>query len=196
MKSLAFEYLDRSESIEEYNQRFYDAVHADPETLNEQQKEMLGYYTLNWARSKRVEKTYTVSEDALDIIYCIINPQVWIVITEGWCGDSSQSLPVIAEIARQSQGKIILRIISRDAYPELLEKYQTNGSMSIPKIIGTTYQGEESWVWGPRPIPANDLFQDLKSKNMAKEDIYKELHAWYAKDKGKAVESELMECIR
>jgi len=196
MKSLAFEYLDRSESIEEYNQRFYDAVHADPETLNEQQKEMLGYYTLNWARSKRVEKTYTVSEDALDIIYCIINPQVWIIITEGWCGDSSQSLPVIAEIARQSQGKIILRIISRDAYPELLEKYQTNGSMSIPKIIGTTYQGEESWVWGPRPIPANDLFQDLKSKNMAKEDIYKELHASYAKDKGKAVESELMECIR
>jgi len=196
MKSLAFEYLDRSESIEVYNQRFYDAVHADPETLNEQQKEMLGYYTLNWARSKRVEKTYTVSEDALDIIYCIINPQVWIVITEGWCGDSSQSLPVIAEIARQSQGKIILRIISRDAYPELLEKYQTNGSMSIPKLIGTTYQGEESWVWGPRPKPANDLFQDLKSKNIAKEDIYKELHASYAKDKGKAVESELMECIR
>lgn len=196
MKSLAFEYLDRSESIEVYIQRFYDAVHADPETLNEQQKEMLGYYTLNWARSKRVEKTYTISEDALDIIYCIINPQVWIVITEGWCGDSSQSLPVITEIARQSQGKIILRIISRDAYPELLEKYQTNGSMSIPKLIGTTYQGEESWVWGPRPKPANDLFQDLKSKNMAKEDIYKELHAWYAKDKGKAVESELMECIR
>ncbi|MBM4150847.1 MAG: thioredoxin family protein [Ignavibacteria bacterium] len=196
MKSLAFEYLDRSESIEVYIQRFYDAVHADPETLNEQQKEMLGYYTLNWARSKRVEKTYTISEDALDIIYCIINPQVWIVITDGWCGDSSQSLPVITEIARQSQGKIILRIISRDVYPELLEKYQTNGSMSIPKLIGTTYQGEESWVWGPRPKPANDLFQNLKSKNMAKEDIYKELHAWYAKDKGKAVESELMECIR
>lgn len=196
MKSTAFEYVDRSESIEEYNQRFHAAAHAAPENLTEQQQEMLGYYKLNWTRSKRVEKTYAVSEDALDIIYCIINPQIWIVITEGWCGDSSQSLPVIAEIARQSVGKINLRIISRDTYPELLEQYQTNGSMSIPKLIATTFHGEELWEWGPRPKQAHDLFQDLKSKNMAKEEIYADLHAWYAKDKGKAIEQELMERIR
>lgn len=56
MKSLAFEFLGRSESIEEYNQRFYNAVNASPETLNDHQKEMLAYYKLNWTRSKRVEK--------------------------------------------------------------------------------------------------------------------------------------------
>jgi thioredoxin-like negative regulator of GroEL len=35
--------------------------------------------------------------------------QIWVVITETWCGDSAQLLPGIAHIADSSEGKIILK---------------------------------------------------------------------------------------
>jgi hypothetical protein len=195
MKSPAFEYLNKSETILEYNQRLHAFAHATDDELSEHQKEMSGYYQLNWARSTRVDKTYSISDKGVNVLSGMKQKQIWFVITEGWCGDSSQSLPVIAKIAQESKGNIDLHIVSRDAHPALLEQYLTNGSMSIPKLIATDENGEELWVWGPRPIPATELFQSLKQQNLDKEEIYKNIHAWYAKDKGYAIEQEVMEHI-
>ena len=195
MKSTAFQYLNLSESIQEYNERFYVVTTSAPEELTSHQLEMKEYYTLNWARSSRVQKTYAISSSGLEKIQNMKNPQYWFVITEGWCGDSSQSLPVMAAIANHSNGSIDLRIVSRDAHPALLEQYLTNGSMSIPKLIATSFDGEELWQWGPRPKPASDLFNSMKQQHKEKEDIYKALHAWYAGNKGQAIEEELLQHI-
>jgi len=192
MKCLAFDYLIKAENIEQYNARFSASAQESQEGMSDPQKEMLGYYQLNWARSSRVEKTYQVSAHASEKLDSMTSKQYWFVITEGWCGDSSQSLPVIAELARASHGLIDLRIISRDAYPELLEHYLTNGSMSIPKLIACSEAGEELWIWGPRPEAGTLLFNELKSQGLPKEEIYKSLHVWYAKDKGVSIEEELI----
>jgi hypothetical protein len=43
---------------------------------------------------------------------------IWLVISEGWCGDAAQLLPIINKMAVES-GKIDLRIVLRDENEEL-----------------------------------------------------------------------------
>jgi hypothetical protein len=188
----AFEYLKHSIDYSSYNEVFSLKAHASTEDMTDKEKEMFAYYELNWARSTRVGKVYQPSEHALHILKYMKKKQIWIVITEGWCGDSAQSLPVIASLAKASQGNVELRIISRDKYPELLEQYLTNGSMSIPKLISCEEDGKEKWIWGPRPTHAQELFDELRSQNAKKEDIYKAIHGFYAKDKGQCIENEII----
>jgi len=192
MPSIAFHYIDRSMNYASYTEAFSTKAHADETGMNEKDREMHAYYRLNWARSSRVEKVYTLSESAKSTLQSMQSKQQWIVITEGWCGDSAQSLPIIAKIAEESQGRINLYIVSRDSYPELLEHYRTNGSMSIPKLIACDDKGDEIWNWGPRPQSAQELFDTLRANTIEKQEIYAALHAFYVKDKGQSIETEIL----
>ncbi len=192
MISAAFEYVKHSVDYASYKEAFSLKAHAPIRDMTEKEKEMFAYYELNWVRSSRVEKVYQPSEQALKALQTMKSKQTWIVITEGWCGDSAQSLPVIAALANASDEKIELRIVSRDKYPELLEQYLTNGSMSIPKLIACNIHGNEEWNWGPRPNKAKELFDELRAKNAEKQEIYKALHGFYAKDKGQSIETEII----
>ncbi len=66
--------------------------------------------------------------------------------------------------------------------------------MSIPKLFILS-KGDSSIInsWGPRPKPAHEIM--LKWKNsgghITKEDFERELHTWYAKDKGLTTIKEL-----
>ena len=192
MISAAFEYVKHSVDYASFKEAFSLKAHAPIVDMTEIEKEMFAYYELNWARSTRVEKVYQPSEQALQTLQTMKSKQTWIVITEGWCGDSAQSLPIIAALAQASEEKIELRIVSRDEYPELLEQYRTNGSMSIPKLIACDIHGNEEWNWGPRPNKAQELFDELRAKNAEKQEIYKALHGFYAKDKGQSIETEII----
>ena len=196
MTSTAFEYVKHSMDYDSYKKAFSLKAHAPIGDMTEKEQEMFAYYELNWARSIRVEKVYQPSEQALHALQTMKSKQTWIVITEGWCGDSAQSLPVIAALAQASEEKIELRIVSRDEYPELLEQYLTNGSMSIPKLIAFDIHGNEEWNWGPRPKKAQELFDELRAQNAEKQEIYKSLHCFYAKYKGQCIETEIIvHCI-
>ena len=56
------------------------------------------------------------------------------VISEGWCGDAAQILPVINKMALVSN-KIEFRIVLRDENPALMDAFLTNGGKAIPKVI-------------------------------------------------------------
>ena len=43
-----------------------------------------------------------------------------LVLTEDWCGDSTNSLPVIARLAADA-GNVDLRVLRRDEHPELMD---------------------------------------------------------------------------
>src|ERR671921_2574989 len=57
-----------------------------------------------------------------------------LVIAEDWCGDASNTIPIIAKFANAVPG-IELRVIQRDQHPEVMNRYLTNGSRSIPILI-------------------------------------------------------------
>ncbi len=149
------------------------------------------YRRLNVQRMQRVLKTFQPSHDTLETMQRITAPQLWMVITEDWCGDSSQSLPAIAAIAAASPN-VTLSIIDRDDNLDIMDRYLTNGSRGIPKIVVFDQAGRECWTWGPRPEAAQLLFAEQRAAGVEKESIYAAVHAWYAKDGGRAVEAEIV----
>jgi hypothetical protein len=114
----------------------------------------------------------------------INSKQTWLVITEDWCGDSAQNLPYIYSYIKNNPN-IEMLIILRDINLEAIDNYFTEGNpRSIPKIVVFDQNGEQLFIWGPRPKFAQDLVQQLKSEGYSKEDFNKELHLWYGRNRG------------
>lgn len=167
---------------------------VNPDLLNEADKAYYDYRKLNFARVSRLEKLYNPSEKALNIVRKISSPQIWLVITEDWCGDSAQTLPVIASLSELNKN-ISLRIVLRDSNLDLMDLYQTRGKRSIPKMISFDSELNELFQWGPRPHKAKLLVDELRKQDLSKPDIIKQLHLWYAKDGGYSTEEEIIELI-
>jgi hypothetical protein len=63
-------------------------------------------------------------------------PGTWrlVALTEDWCGDAVNTLPVVARFAEAAGWD--LRLLSRDDNPDLMDAHLTNGrSRSIPVVI-------------------------------------------------------------
>ncbi|MCG2462681.1 thioredoxin family protein [Flavobacteriaceae bacterium F89] len=168
---------------------------AAGKTSGNNQTEVLADFTaLNKRRMKRLNRTLSLEPDLLLKLESIEKPQNWLVITEAWCGDSAQCLPVIGKMASYSE-KIELSIVLRDENPQLMEVYHTNGSKSIPKLISFDENEKELFLWGPRPEPAQEILSNWKKEPQGRnwEEFEKELHTWYAKDKTKTLQREFLQ---
>lgn len=152
--------------------------------------ERLELLKLNLHRSKRVARTTKISEDLQKLVESINAPQIWLVLTEDWCGDSAQILPQIVRVA-ELNNNITLRILPRDENLDIMDAYLTDGNRAIPKLIVYNNDGEELFTWGPRPIAAVELIKAEKESGKSKEEWQKDLHLWYAKNRGEEVNSEL-----
>lgn len=97
----------------------------------ENQKE---YTRLNASRMRRIEKTLSFTPAQLTPFGELSEKQTWLVITETWCGDGGQIIPVLNKIAESNPG-IDLRIVFRDENPKLMDPFLTKGARSIPKLI-------------------------------------------------------------
>ena len=81
-------------------------------TGDDQSEEMVAYTKLNLARTVRNEKTVKLLPELREAV-AHAPKMTWLVITEPWCGDSSQVLPVLGLIADLSPN-IHLRVVLRD----------------------------------------------------------------------------------
>ena len=167
----------------------------DINTLNDFDKSFCDYRKLNYQRSSRLEKTFIPTDETKRVFSEINLKQKWIVITESWCGDSAQNLPVIVKLA-QLNDKIDLEIVLRDSNTEFMDLYLTRGGRAIPKLIVFDEDDNELFQWGPRPIEAQNLYSRLKDARKDKSEINKELHLWYGRNRGKEVERELLQLIK
>ena len=113
-----------------------------------------------------------------------------LVIAEDWCGDASNTVPVLGKLGDESEG-IDVRVIRRDDNPEVMDRYLTNGARSIPIAILLDSEFNELGHWGPRPKELQQWVMDNKDR-MSKEERYPQVRRWYAKDKGVSVLRELL----
>ncbi len=185
----------RGMTYAEYKKYFEKDINATkPENLDDEQKDLFEYKKLNLVRSDRIDKNYKVSEELAVEIKNIKEKQLWMVITEDWCGDSAQNLPYLARMAEISPN-IDFRIILRDSNPEIIDLYLTNGTRSIPKLVAFDMGGNELFNWGPRPKAAHDLIHQWKSEGIVKPELYEKLHLWYGRNRGKDIEAEMTEIL-
>lgn len=195
-KSLIKEKLNNALTYSQFKELCENNVkNVNPDLLNEMDRAYYDYRKLNLARVSRLEKLYKPTEEALNLIDKIHSPLIWLVITEDWCGDSAQTLPVIAALARLNNN-IDLKILQRDANPEIMNLYLTLGKRSIPKLVVFDKELNEIFQWGPRPHHVKSLAEDLHKKGLEKQEITKQIHLWYAKDGGYSTEREIIELLK
>ena len=185
------EYIESSISFDEYID-LLDSLLAEGKTSGPKQSEaMFNYGRLNRGRMERLEKTIEIDDSTRSRIGELDADWIWLVITEGWCGDAAQNIPVIEKIAAANAG-IETRYILRDEFPELMDQFLTNGSRSIPKLIAIDRRsGEVLGTWGPRPKAAEDLFYEQKSSGIKQHAIHENLQRWYLADRGRSLQNEI-----
>jgi hypothetical protein len=189
-------YFDRIKNGLTYKQNLDNTIFE----INSDQKEItdlekLNFIKLNIQRSTRIDKTYVPSEVIEDILSKNTLEQTWLVLTENWCGDSAQNLPYIAKFA-EANVNIQLVILERDKNLDIMNHYLTSGTLSIPKLIAFDDKWNELFQWGPRPAEAVALISKLKNEGKVKDEFMKELHLWYSRNKGKAIEKEFVEILK
>ena len=163
----------------------------------EETPERIDATKINAQRLNRIYKTFAPNAETKRIIGELIQNWEWIVITESWCGDGAQLIPIIAKIA-ELNNLIQLKFVFRDENEIIMNLHLTNGSKSIPKLIclnGHTkeYIGE----WGPRPLQIQEKAGEFKisNPNASHEDFIRNLHLLYAQDKGLSFEIEFANLI-
>ena len=185
------EYLARSMTFQEYLKLIDDLLADGRTTGDDQSVEKVSFALLNRKRIERILKTFIPETAAAKSISEIANARTWYVLTEGWCGDAAQSVPVIEQLASLNP-LIETRYLLRDQNLELMDQYLTNGSRSIPKVISVHNDTDTVlWSWGPRPQAAQALFADLKAKDTPKEEILEAIQRWYNADKGNSIAAEI-----
>jgi len=163
---------------------------ADPDA-----RRLHHYLKYNWERQARVHDSYSPSEALRSAAEAIQDAQLWMVLTEPWCGDSAFVLPVIAEAASLSD-QVALRILPRDDNLDIMDQYLTDGSRSIPKLVAFTKDGEELFTWGPRPDGAARRFSELQAKHDEKMDLIEEFLEYYEEGGWTETDRELAERIQ
>jgi thiol-disulfide isomerase/thioredoxin len=183
------------------NAMSYEAYRAlvDEHTANgtstgPNQTEALSNYTmLNQRRLKRLDKTTKLHPEDMAAIESFKGDVSWLVITESWCGDAAQTMPVMQKIAQLSDG-ITLKVVLRDENLELMDAFLYNGGRSIPKLIAVdNTTGKIAGDWGPRPSVATKLVDDYKAEHGKLTPEFKQdLQVWYNKDKGQSTAQDLI----
>ena len=182
-------------TYEEYKNLSEELVEQKRTTGLSQSEALIEYTKLNYFRMTRVDKTMVIKHDVKEAIERINEKKYWVLITEAWCGDAAQIVPIIGRLA-ELNNKIELMIILRDENTELMDKYLTNGSKSIPILISLNENFEEEWHWGPRPKPAQAMvIENKETQTLSYDELKKNVQLWYADDKTNTTQNELLKKI-
>lgn len=178
-------------TYEEYLAVTHERGEQDVTGLPEEEAEKIEYTKLNLHRMQRIKRTYEVSEELRQLIERVETPQLWMVLTEPWCSDSAQCLPFIAAMSELND-KIDLRMLLRDDNLDVMDLYLTNGSRGVPLLVSFDSDGAELFRWGPRPKPAQEVFNQAKIEGIEKPKLLERILLFYGRDRGRAIEAEFI----
>jgi hypothetical protein len=178
-----------------YRQHIDQLLAEGKTTGADQSASMIDYTRMNVQRMKRIDKLGTIQDELAALLKNWHRPFYWLVITEAWCGDAAQNIPYLVKMIALEPGSE-LKLVLRDEHPELMDAFLTNGSRSIPKLILLDKNSlEVLGSWGPRPEEAHRMYLDLLKAGTEKATAALELHSWYAKNKGVAMQQEILQLL-
>ena len=183
-----------------------DELLAQGKTTGGNHSEAMIHYTqLNVVRMNRLDKTTRLLEGVKEQLQQINRPMIWLTLTEAWCGDAAQIIPVLQKMTEVNE-LVELRLILRDEHLEIMNAFLTNGGRSIPKVILLDAQTlGVLGSWGPRPAAVQEMVMsakadlDVLTDKEDKKNRYHELitaaQKWYAKDKTKSIQQEFLSVL-
>jgi hypothetical protein len=126
-------------------------------------------------RNLRGETTLgDIVEDALKSLEEAVHV---LAMAEDWCGDVVRHVPILQRMADASP-MLRVRYVSRKTSPELLARFLTNGTESVPKFGFFSKDFALCGLWGPMPEACCDVIrvgrarQDPKSARQQVRELY------------------------
>lgn len=196
MKHILEKSLQTAQSYTEYKEMVLELLKQGKSTGINQTDDLVHFTKLNNQRMKRLDKQTKLNEETLSKAQKINRDFTWLVLTESWCGDAAQTLPVINKFAEANE-KIDFKVVLRDENEELMNQFLTNGNKAIPKLIVVDNDTKEVvGSWGPRSAKAAKMVIDYKEKHGKIDSKLKtDLQNWYNEDRGVHIEKEMVELI-
>jgi hypothetical protein len=194
------EHLEKSMSYSQYSKLLHDLMEQGKTTGPNQSEEYLDYTKLNLQRMTRLDKTTELIPALKSALAGVRSPYTWLVLTEGWCGDAAQNLPVLHAVEKECLA-IAVRLLLRDENLDIMDQYLTHGSRSIPKLIclqqdlSLNAGSKEIFTWGPRPEGAQNLMLELKKNNTPHDERSLHIQKWYNTDKTLSTQKEILNLV-
>jgi hypothetical protein len=168
---------------------FWDRAFAWDDYLNREVQQHLSLWQGVWAKS-------TVPAWAVDEARGTGGEWRLLVISEDWCGDASNTVPVLARLA-DAVPSVQMRVVKRDENPELMDAYLTGASRSIPLAVVLDAGFRPVGRWGPRPTELQDFVLREKAAGVRPTaEIYRDVRQWYARDRGETTIREVLAILR
>jgi hypothetical protein len=201
MQSLKRTLIEQSISYEAYAQFIEDLLaqyhHRNPDSVEEN----IHFTRMNLISMVRLDKTARMMA-VTRVQMAKVIPMIWLVLTESWCNDAAQVLPVLNKMAKLNSN-VQFQILFRDQQPKLMDAFLTNGTRSIPKVIFLDPTSlKVLGQWGPRPVALQTfVIEELAKISAIKEvDVQKkrndelstQVQRWYAKDKSYSIQQEIL----
>ncbi len=113
-----------------------------------------------------------------------------VALSEDWCGDAVNTIPIVAKWAEAAQ--VPLRILKRDEHPAVMDRYLSGTARAIPVVIALAGDWRELGWWGPRPSVLQAWVLEQRALGRTKTDLYPEIRRWYARDRGESTLREVL----
>lgn len=197
MQVINHELIASAQNYSEYRAMIDQLLAENKTTGTDHSESYLDYTKMNVQRMNRWDKTAKISPELEQLVLSISSPQVWLVITEAWCGDAAQTVPFIAKLSALNP-LIELKLLLRDENLTLMDAYLTEGARSIPVLIALSGDlSKELFVWGPKPEFLKNRLKAYKldPQNITAQEFSDGTHLWYARDKNNALTEELTPLI-
>jgi hypothetical protein len=184
--------LNNTRTYLQYVEEIKTLLEQGKSTGNVQTDEYLEYSKINLHRMQRLDKTVELTDKFKSLLDKIPGRYYLIIISEGWCGDSAQLLPLFGAIERYNP-KFQVKIFLRDEHPDVMDQYLTNGSRSIPKVICVAADSlDEHFTWGPRPAELQSQVLPMIRNSAPKSEKSIFIQKWYNDDKTLSTQKELI----
>ena len=132
-----------------------------------------------WATMYKLAR---VPQPFVDRVRALPGRRHLLVLNEDWCGDAVNTVPAVAKLASLAPDQVDLRVLGRDANPDLMDAHLTGTSRSIPVVILLDEEYVERGWWGPRPTELQ-AWAVGPGKSLDKAERYREIRRWYARDR-------------
>jgi hypothetical protein len=162
MKNLIESALAVALSYPAHREHLTDLLAEGKTTGPNQDEFYLKIAKLNQRRMDRLDRRTALSPELDSTVKKVKKSYILLVLTEGWCGDAAQILPILNKAAEVSSN-LDLQLIFRDEHLDLMDLYLTDNGRSIPKVVVLDAETKEVVAdWGPRPAHAQQLSMEYK----------------------------------
>lgn len=191
MKKIVSDCLQNCFNYLEYEE-ILNQIRSDSPSLNNLSEEQSDYVSLE-KNENQFDETISITKDTIGKINRFKNKYTWLVITEKWCIDTRQLIPICNKMAAFSENiELKIAFLEKDT----IWIHNTVDEIQIfPTLIILNKNDNSKMLaeWGPRPKGATDLLKSrMKKSGKIPTSAFEEMKMWYFQNKGVSTQFELM----